>query len=109
MRELSIIELNIVSGGFGPLSAAGGAIAGATGYSGYAIGSGQGSAAGLAGATAAGAAMGFFGGPASFPAIVGGAELSFSAGLIGGGVERIINDSNPPADPAGLSYCGGGY
>lgn len=68
------------------------------------LSSGQGSAAGLAGAAAAGAAAGFFGGPATFPAIVAGAEVGFHAGLIGGGVEKIINDSTP-ADPTGLNYA----
>jgi hypothetical protein len=109
MRELSIHELEIVSGGYGPVSAAGGAVVGAVGYSGYAITSGQGTVGGLAGATAMGAAVGFFGGPASFPAIAGGAEVTFHAGMVGGLVERAVNSSNTSAEPSGLSYCGGGY
>lgn len=109
MRELNIHDLKIISGGFGPAGAAGGAAVAAVSYSGYAISSGQGSAAGLAGATAAGGAAGFFGGPATFPAIAAGAEIGFHAGLIGGGIERIFNGQNSPSDPAGLNYCGKGY
>jgi hypothetical protein len=110
MRELKFSELHMVSGSTGPVGAAGGAIVGTAAYVGSTIGSGNGSVGGAINAAAAGAAVGFFLGPASAIGVIGGAELSFNAGLVGGFAERAYNAAQEPAAaPSGLNYCGTGY
>lgn len=102
MRELSALDLKLVSGGTSVSNAAavGGAIGGAAGVS-YAAGMGA-SGTAVAGMAGIGATAG------------AGLAVSAAAGYAAGQwlnentqIQQVISDMLP--DPSGLNYCGGGY
>lgn len=89
---LSQKEMSETKGKVGPAGAFVGAIGGAAGYIGTAIGSGNGSVAGFAGATVAGAIGGFIAGPSGQIAAnaILASQLGFYGGLAGGYVESAV-------------------
>jgi len=110
VRELSMQDMEMVSGAFGPVGAAIGAVSGAATYVGYAAGSGEGSFAGLVGNTLAGAAIGFATGPAGLSAmqtgayVVIGSQVGFYGGMAGGLTERAIDAAGTDYNVAGTNY-----
>lgn len=91
MRELTTHEIERISGGWGPVGGAVGAIGGGATYIGGSIGSGEGSWTGFAAAVVTGAAAGFVAGPAAqfgANAIIAG-TAGFYAGFMGGSLHRI--------------------
>lgn len=107
MKEISINELEVVSGGFGVVGAVIGGVAAASEYIANTSATGQGSLAGLASQTAVGAAVGFFV-PAGGSLLKTGAQLILAnqsgmyTGLATGYLERAI-------DAAGTDYSGTDY
>ncbi len=111
MRELSMRDIETVSGAVGPVGAAIGAASAAATYIGYASGSGEGSVAGLIGSTVTGALVGFATGPAGVTAMQTGAwailstQVGFYGGMAGGLAERAMDATGTDYnDPAGTGY-----
>lgn len=111
MREISLRDLEVVAGGFGPAGAAIGAVTSAASYIGHATTSGEGSISDFILYTAGGATVGFFTG-----GVGGGAVRSIAQGVVGslvgyysgvatGSAARMVNEAgtNYP-DLAGLNY-----
>lgn len=114
MRKISLQNLACVSGAFGPVGAAVGAVVGATGYVAERMGAGEeGTLLGLAATAGANAAVGFVSGPLGSSALRTGAAAvvgvngAFYGGLAAGSVERMVNDARN--DPSGVDYCGTNY
>lgn len=103
MRELSMREMQLVSGAFGPIGSAIGAASGAATYIGAAIGAGEGSLGVLIGSTVTGAIVGGLTGPAGISAMQAGAyiiigtQIGFYGGMAGGFTQRAT-------DAAGTDY-----
>ncbi|MFY3310512.1 hypothetical protein [Achromobacter ruhlandii] len=106
MRELTLRDCELVSGGVGPVGAAIGAATGAATYIGNAIGTGTGSMAGFVNSTVAGALTGFIAGPVGATAMrtAAGAvlfpQLGFYTGMGGGLIERGMSGT----DYSGTNY-----
>ncbi|MCL1141865.1 class IIb bacteriocin, lactobin A/cerein 7B family [Shewanella gaetbuli] len=85
IRELSLEELEMVNGSFGPPGAAAGAVIGAAGYLGGAATSGSFSWGGFATAVGSGAVLGAIGGPiaSGFRSYIA-PRASFGFGAAGG-------------------------
>ncbi|WP_438300409.1 hypothetical protein [Pseudomonas sp. NMS19W] len=101
MKEITIEDLEVVSGGFGIPGAAAGAVVAGAGYIGYEAMAGGGSMNGFIGTVAGGAAVGFFTGPAGISAstslAIGGGQASFYGGMMGGMITSGM-------DAAGTNY-----
>ncbi|WP_313054767.1 hypothetical protein [Pseudomonas lopnurensis] len=103
MRELSMRDMEIVSGAVGPVGAAIGAASAAAGYIGYATARGEGNLSDFLGTTAMGALGGFVAGPAGATAMQNGAlaiigtQSAFYAGMAGGFTANAL-------DAAGTDY-----
>ncbi|WP_157666796.1 hypothetical protein [Aeromonas salmonicida] len=106
MKELSIEELELVSGAMGPAGAAVGGIAGGAGYIGYAVATGEGDLAGFAGAVGGGAAMGFLGPAGGGLALGAETVLATQVGFYGGMATGYIEDA---FNWAGADYAGQNY
>lgn len=110
MRELSIQEMKVVSGALGPVGAAIGGLGGGATYLGQASVTGQASLSGLASAIVAGAAAGFFTGPATPTLMQAGAmtilsgQLGFYSGMAAGFVENAANSAGTNYNAAGTNY-----
>ncbi|EKP0299050.1 hypothetical protein ABR850_06815 [Aeromonas veronii] len=106
MKELSIEELELVSGAMGPAGAVVGGIAGGAGYIGSATVTGEGDVAGFAGAVGSGAAVGFLGpmggGVALGAEVVLATQVGFYGGMLSGFIEDAFNWAG--ADYAGQNY-----
>lgn len=93
---LSEQEMQETQGAWGPLGAAGGAVAGAWGYLGYASGCGcESSWGGFAGAVAGGASVGFLTGPIGIAGTIAGSSIAYYGGLAGGLTESAYNSGLP--------------
>ena len=96
MKELSICDLEFVSGAVGPPGALIGGVTAAAGYIGNSMATGEGSAEGLVGATVTGAVGGFILGPAGLGAgqiaasTAVGAHIGYYSGMLGGQVQNAF-------------------
>jgi hypothetical protein len=92
MREITLEEIEYVSGANGvPGAIVGGAVA-ATGYIGYVVGEGgKFNTGNFIGATLTGAALGALSGPASVGRTLGLSGANYGAGIIGGGISGAMN------------------
>ncbi len=111
MRELSMCDMELVSGAVGPVGAAIGAGAAAAGYIGYAIGTGEGNMTDFLGATGAGAIGGFFFGPAGGAIMQTGAHavlqptIGFYGGMAAGfGMSALDSAGTNYGDRSGTGY-----
>ncbi|MCY1392048.1 hypothetical protein D3C76_355740 [compost metagenome] len=110
MRELTILDAELVSGAVGPGGAAIGAVSAAAGYVGYAAATGEGSFTGLVGNVALGAAVGFVTGPASASVTQAGAntivygQVSMYGGMVGGYIENSLNAAGTNYNAVGSNY-----
>lgn len=107
MKELSVSELELVSGAFGPAGAVGGGIIAGAGYLGGAAATGEGDATGFATAVGAGAIGGFVAGPAGAGVAYGAeviafSQISFYSGLAAGYISNAFDFSG--GDYAGQNY-----
>ena len=96
MREISITEMELVSGAVGPAGALIGGITTAAGYVGNAMTTGEGSVEGLIGQTVAGAVAGALLGPAGLRAgqiaasSAIGVEVGYYTGSLGGQIQNAL-------------------
>ncbi|MGK8204800.1 hypothetical protein ACRS8P_19425 [Burkholderia cenocepacia] len=110
MREISIQDLKVVSGAVGPVGAFLGGLGGGASYLGQASVTGQASPGGFASAIVAGAALGFFTGPATPTLMQAGAmtilsgQLGFYSGMAAGFVENAANSAGTNYNAAGTNY-----
>lgn len=110
MRELTIKEMEITSGAFGPPGAIIGGAMAAGGYIGHSVVTGSGDVKGLIGSIALGAATGFFTSPVGVTAMetgaaaIGATHFGFYAGLFGGMVERGVDAAGTNYNEAGTNY-----
>ncbi|WP_143497275.1 hypothetical protein [Pseudomonas sp. Irchel s3h17] len=110
MRELSIKDLEIVSGAVGPPGAIIGGVTAAAGYIGNAMATGEGNVSGLIGNTAAGAVAGFVLGPAGLGAgqiaasTAAGAQIGYYSGMLGGQIQSAIDAAGTNYGAAGTNY-----
>lgn len=108
MRELTLRDCEVVSGGFGPAGAVANGIASGVGYANHSAVSGTGSMGGLALAVAGGAAMGFVTGPASATVMqfvantILNSVVAANVGMGTGAVQKML-------DEAGTDYSGTNY
>jgi|SRR5471032_3555501 len=106
MRELTIENFTLISGGVGPLGAASGAVVAGATYVGYETINGGGSMTGFIGTVATGAAVGFVTGPAGAYAntamAIGGGQLGYYSGMGGAMIQGGL-------DAAGVNYAGTNY
>lgn len=84
MRDITVEELDMVAGAFGPPGAVGGAVVGVGAYLGSQTGGGSINGADLALAAGAGALVGAITGPVGIGGIAAGTTTGFGAGVITG-------------------------
>jgi len=89
MRDITVEELEVVAGAFGPPGAVGGAIVGVATYLGSQTGGGSINAADLALAAGAGALVGAITGPAGIGGIAAGTTAGFGGGVIVGNGSKM--------------------
>ncbi|MCY1392050.1 hypothetical protein D3C76_355760 [compost metagenome] len=107
MRELTVFDFELISGGVGPVGAALGGVTAGAQYIGYGAARGEGSFIGLVGSVAGGAALGFVAGPAGVGAMqigasaIVGAQVGMYSGMAGGYIQNAL-------EAAGTNYGAGG-
>ena len=97
MRDITVEELEMVAGAFGPPGAIGGAVVGAATYLGSQTGGGSINAADLALAAGAGALVGAITGPVGIGNIAAGTATGFGAGVITGNGSKMWGSASTGA------------
>lgn len=108
MRELTLRDCEVVSGGFGPAGAVVNAIGAGVTYTTHSAVSGTGSWGGLALAVAGGAAIGFVTGPASATVMQLAANTVLNS-VVGANVGMGTGAVQKMLDEAGTDYSGTNY
>lgn len=97
MRDITVEELEMVAGAFGPIGAVGGAAVGVATYLGSQTGGGSINGADLALAAGAGALVGAIAGPAGIGSIAAGTTAGFGGGVIAGNGSRMWGSASTGA------------
>ena len=108
MRELTLRDCEVVSGGFGPAGAVVNAIGAGVTYTTHSAVSGTGSWGGLALAVAGGAAMGFVTGPAATTVMQFAANTALHS-ILASNLGMATGAGMKMLDEAGTDYSGTNY
>ncbi|XHF35201.1 hypothetical protein OXH62_09680 [Pseudomonas chlororaphis] len=91
MREITLMEAEMVCGANGVPGAIAGAAVAATGYIGTSVGGGTFKTVDFVGTTVTGAITGAIMGPVGISRTIGGTVGGYGAGIIGGGISREMS------------------